>query len=43
MKALSVLLSLLLASVIECSLSSVIAELPTCAVRNSQLEKRCSN
>ena len=43
MKALSGLQFLLLASVVECSLSSVIAELPTCAVRNSQLEKRCSN
>jgi hypothetical protein len=35
MKVLSGLLFLLLASVIEGSLSSAIAELPTCAVRNA--------
>jgi hypothetical protein len=43
MKALSGLLFLLLASVAERSLSTVIAELPTCAVRNIQLENRCEN
>jgi hypothetical protein len=43
MKALLGLVFLLLVPLAECDLTSVIAELPTCAVRNAQLEEESNS